>query len=57
VWSCKKQKAVSLSTTEVEYIGVVQEGTEAIWIRQLLGELGFLVQTSTTIFCDNQSVI
>jgi hypothetical protein len=42
-----------LSTTEAEYRGVVQAGTEAVWIRQLLGELGFYVYTPTTIFYDN----
>jgi hypothetical protein len=57
VWSCKKQKVVSLSTTEEEYCGIFHAGTEAVWIHQLLGELGFPVQTSTTIYCDNQSVI
>jgi hypothetical protein len=57
VWSCKKHKVVSLSTTKAKYRGVVQAGTEAVWIRQLLGELGFPVQTSTTIYYDNQSAI
>ena len=30
VWSSKKQKVVSLSTTKVEYHGVVNVGTKAI---------------------------
>ena len=47
VWSCKKQKVVSLSTTEAEYRGAVNDGTEAVWIRQLLEELGFPVDAST----------
>jgi hypothetical protein len=42
---------------EVEYHGVVNAGTEVVWIHQLLGELGFPVQTSTAIYCDNQSAI
>jgi hypothetical protein len=57
VWSCKKQKVVSLSTTKEKYRGDVQEGTEVVWIHQLLGEFGLPVQTSTTIYCDNQSGI
>jgi hypothetical protein len=57
VWSCKKQKVVSLSTTKAEYHGTIHAGTKAVWIHQLLGELGFPVQTSTTIYCDNQSAI
>jgi hypothetical protein len=46
-----------LSTTKEEYHGIIQAGTEAVWIHQLLGELGLPVQTSTTIYCDNQSAI
>jgi hypothetical protein len=53
----QETKGSLLSTTKEEYCGVVQAGTEAVWIRQLLGELGFPVQTSTTIYCDNQSAI
>jgi hypothetical protein len=53
----QEKKVVSLSTIEVEYRGVVQAGTKAVWIHQLMGELGFPVETSTTIYCDNQSVI
>jgi hypothetical protein len=32
-------------------------GTKVVWIHQLLEEIGLLVQTSTTIYCDNQSSI
>ena len=32
VWSSKKQKVVSMSTTEEEYLGVVNVGTEVVWI-------------------------
>jgi hypothetical protein len=48
---------VSLSTTKAKYCHVVQARIEVVWIRQLLGEFGFHVQTSTTIYCDNQSAI
>jgi hypothetical protein len=57
VWSCKKHNVVSLSTTKAQYHGVVQVGTKAVWIHQLLGELGLPIQTSTTIYYDNQSAI
>jgi len=40
VWSCKKQKVVSLSAIEAEYHFSVQENTKEVWIRQPLGELG-----------------
>ena len=44
-------------TTKVEYCGVVNVGTKAIWIRQLLGELSFLVDEAIVIYCDHQSTI
>jgi len=57
VWLCKKQKVVSLLTREVEYHGVVNVGTEEVWILQLLGELGFPVQALNYLYCDNRSAI
>jgi hypothetical protein len=57
VWSFKKQKVFSPSTTKVEYCGAFNVGTEAVWIFYLLGELGFPVQASTDIHCDKQSEI
>ena len=38
VWSSKKHEDFYLSTTQVEYHGVVNVGTEVVLIRQLLGE-------------------
>ena len=57
VWSSNKHKVVSLSTIKAKYHGVVNVGTEAIWIQQLLGELGFPITSSTVLHCDNQSAI
>ena len=56
-WSSRKQSCVALSSTESEYRALVEATKEAIWIKDLLIELGFLEQNSTTIFCDNQSSI
>jgi hypothetical protein len=41
----RKKKIISLSTTEAEYRGVVQAGTKAVWIRQILVELGLPIHT------------
>ena len=54
--SCKKQSAISLSSIEVEYCGVVEAKKEAMWLRQILSEFG-LHQQHPTIWCDNQSAI
>jgi hypothetical protein len=46
----------SMLTTKEEYCGIVNARLEEIWIHQILGELGFPVQTSTTLYCDNHSM-
>ena len=40
-WSSKKQSSISLSSTEAEYRGVVNETTQCLWLQGLLGECGF----------------
>jgi hypothetical protein len=37
MWSCKKQKVVSLLTTKEKYHDLVQAGTKVVWTRQILG--------------------
>ena len=39
-WQSRLQKAVALSTTEAEYMAVVEAGKEVIWMREFIGELG-----------------
>eukprot|EP00253_Pinus_taeda_P009850 PITA_09850 len=56
-WACKKQSVISLSSTEVEYHGVIEASKEALWLCQILSEFGFQQQHLTTLWCDNQSVI
>ena len=52
-----KYNVASPSMTEAKYRGVVNVGTEAFWIHQLLVELGLPVETSTVLHCYNQSAI
>jgi hypothetical protein len=56
-WSSKKQTCVALSSCESKYRALVEASKEAIWIKNLYSELGFLTDASTTIYCDNQSSI
>jgi hypothetical protein len=56
-WACKKQQAISLSSTEAEYRATVNASQEALWLRQILSEFGFQQQHLTTLWCDNQSAI
>ena len=56
-WSSKKQTSVALSSTEAEYIAGAHAAKEAIWLRQLLLELGLEMSSPTTLHIDNQSAI
>lgn len=54
-WSSRKQKVVSLSSTEAEYVAISAAATEATYIRKLLAELNFHQNGPMTIYNDNQS--
>jgi hypothetical protein len=56
-WGSRKQKYVTLSTIESEYIAACEACTEAIWLRKLISILFDQVPDSTIIHCDNQSCI
>ncbi|PHT74695.1 putative ATP-dependent RNA helicase DHX37 [Capsicum annuum] len=55
-WKATLQTTVALSTTETEYVAITEAFQEAIWLKDLFGELRKDLQI-TTVFCDNQSVI
>ncbi|KAG5871047.1 hypothetical protein JTB14_021194 [Gonioctena quinquepunctata] len=56
-WSSKRQHAVTLSTTEAEYVASCQATKEAIWIRRLMNDIGESVSIATPLNIDNQSAI
>ncbi|BBN68957.1 transposable element gene [Prunus dulcis] len=56
-WSSKKQQVATLSTTEVEFIVAASCACQAMWLRRLLEELGYVQQSPTLIHCDNISTI
>ena len=53
-WSSKRQTVIALSTTEAEYISLSNGAREAVWLRNLFGEITRPLATPTPIFCDNQ---
>ncbi|KAK6158246.1 hypothetical protein DH2020_005560 [Rehmannia glutinosa] len=55
-WKSQLQHVVALSTTESEYIVVTEAFKEAIWLKGLISELGFL-DGSVVVFSDSQSGI
>ena len=56
-WSSKKQSAITLSSTEADYRGVVTATTQSLLLQAILREFGIESITSTIIFFDNQSAI
>lgn len=56
-WKSCLQKIVACSSTEAEYIALSETMREVLWIRQILGELGFNQVEATTVMEDNQGCI
>ncbi|XP_055848463.1 uncharacterized protein LOC129913688 [Episyrphus balteatus] len=56
-WKSTKQRTVSLSTTEAEYVSLSEASKEAIYLRSILLELGFLDFAKTKIFVDNRGAL
>ena len=56
-WSSKQQKLVTLSTTELKYIGLTHATKEAIWIRSFLMEVLGWPDDPLLLYSDNQSAI
>jgi transposase InsO family protein len=56
-WNCRRQPTIALSTTEAEYMATSHSTKEAIWLRKLLADVGFVQEGATTIMCDNQGCI
>jgi len=58
-WASKKQPSVALSSTEAEYMALTQGVKEALWLGELLKDLGALAHANKIrkIRCDNQGAI
>ena len=56
-WQTHKQNSVATSSTQAEYQALSSATKEAIWLRNLLEELGFRQQEPTTIQQDNKLTI
>lgn len=56
-WSSKLQTSPALSSTEAEYMALTRTAQEAIWLRQLLEQLGFQQTKPTRLLGDNMSSI
>ena len=54
-WASLKQNTVS--TAEAEYVSASEATTQAIWLRDVLDDLGEVQVKATLLYCDNMSAI
>ena len=54
-WRSKKQNIVAHSSTEVEFRGMTLGICEALWLRLLLMDLGYLPRQPIQLYCDNKT--
>ncbi|GJU96980.1 putative RNA-directed DNA polymerase [Tanacetum coccineum] len=58
-WKISKQDTVADSTCESGYIAACEASKEDIWMKNFIGDLGFVptIQDPIEIFCDNESAV
>ncbi len=56
-WKSQRQKCISLSTTESEYVAATAAAKEVVWMRRLLEDIGCSQNQPTVLHIDNQSAI
>lgn len=56
-WCSRRQKTVALSTAEAEFMAASDAAKQALFLRHLLDDLGFLPSAPTLLACDNQSTV
>jgi hypothetical protein len=55
-WLTRRQKTIALSSTEVEYMAMLDTARQISWIKSLLGKIGFNIP-KILLYCDNQGAI
>ncbi|XP_019054441.1 PREDICTED: uncharacterized protein LOC109115185 [Nelumbo nucifera] len=56
-WRSKKQSVVAKSSAEAEYRAISHGVAELLWIKNLLGELGFPFSDPMSLYCDNKAAL
>ena len=57
IWTSTKQRTVSTSTTEAEYVAQCQASKQLVWASRWLQQLGFREGGPIELRCDNQGAI
>ncbi|KAG6521479.1 hypothetical protein ZIOFF_018600 [Zingiber officinale] len=56
-WCSKKQKIVTQSTAEAEFVAATSVVNQAIWLRKLLNDMGHIMEKETKVSVDNQATL
>lgn len=56
-WKSKRQRCVTLSMTEAEYVAASEATREAVWLKRLLDEIDYDQPKTILLNCDNQSTV
>ncbi|KAG6518566.1 hypothetical protein ZIOFF_022046 [Zingiber officinale] len=56
-WCSKKQKIVTQSTAEVEFVAATSAVNQTIWLRKLLNDMGHIMEKETKVSVDNQAAL
>ena len=56
-WPSRRQRIVTLSTIEAEYVAAASAAKEGVWLRKLLNDLGYDTKEPTNLHLDNRSAI
>lgn len=57
IWRNKKQRVVILSSTKVEFLGMIKGPCEFLWLKRLLTEIVFAPSFEMNLFYDNKVAI
>ena len=55
-WSCQKQTALAISTTEAEYVAAGRACQQALWMKQMFSDYNIHLQ-DVLVLCDNKGAI
>ena len=56
-WRSTMQPIITTSSTEAEYVALMDAAKEAMWFRQMLAQIGFPQTNPVRIYVDNKSAI
>ena len=56
-WQAHKHKMVAAFSCEAEYVAAFEACKEVIWLRTLLGAIGYQSQKPTNLLCNNNAAI